>query len=324
MIWILFILLMFAISLLSLNEYYYHVVLSNTQEQQILMGKKKTNLDWISFGSAYCRYGLQSGNNGFNFGVASQFFYYTDKLLKEYAESCLKPNGIVFLIIADLVFAEEGKGLYGADRYQLLLSQKSLSDEYSFYKYFKLRFPLLSSPRKIKQLLYYLIKGGKDSYSTTMENKLTKEQAIAAAKQRCKDWCDQFGLKDTVSTDITSDLEKVFVRTRSILTGMIDFCYEHGFTPVLVVTPVSGVMNAQLGEGFIKKVLYDNIRLANKQNAPFLDYLKDERFQDINLYNYNADFLNARGRRMFTKVLLQDAKTLMENKNYENRNSDVS
>lgn len=306
------ILLILILFLLALNEYYFYVVLSHTQELQILKGKKGRNYSWIAFGSSYCRYGLASGENlsGSNFGVAAQFFYYTDKMLREYAESCLKKNGTVFLIIADLVFAEVGQGLYEAARYQLLLSKKTLGDEFSAWTYLKLRYPLIFNPKKIKNLLYYLVKGKNDEYSLST-NKLTEEQALFAARKRCKDWCEQFGLYDTFSKEIPSELEETFSKTREILTGMIQFCLEKGFKPVLVVTPVSEIMNSQLGDDFIKKVLYDNISLANKQQVPLLDYLRDERFKDISLYHNNADFLNAKGRKIFTEVLLKDAKVGM-------------
>ena len=305
------IILVITIIAFLLNEFYFHVVLSYTQELQILKGKNGKNYDWIAFGSSYCRFGLTSTPDedevGFNFGVAAQFLYYSDKMLREYAETCLKKNGIVFLIIADLVFAEVGRGLYGADRYQLLLNKLSLGNDYSFKTKIRLRFPLFSNPKRLKHLLRHIIKGNNDTYSSLSYNTLNEKQALTAAKQRCKDWCDQFGLKDTFSTEIPSELEIKFAKTRKILTGMIQYCYDNGYNPILVVTPVSGIMNSQLGNLFVKKVLYDNISLANIQGAPLLDYLKDERFQDISLYHNNADFLNAKGRRLFTEVLVNDA-----------------
>ena len=55
-----------------------------------------------------------------------------------------------------------------------------------------------------------------------------------------------------------------------------------------------------------ERVLFDNIRKANKQHVPFVNYLRDERFSDYKLYHNNADFLNARGRKLFTDVLVKD------------------
>lgn len=295
-----------------LNEYYYNIVLRNTQEHQIMRGRKKKNLDWISFGSSYCRYGLSSGEDevGFNFGVAAQFLYYSDKMLREYATSCLKNKGNVYLFIANLVFAEVGRGWYGAERYNELLKKKTLGDEFSYKKRLLLRFPLLVHPRNIKRLLRYIIKGDQNQYSTLRYNELSEKEVHDQAAKRCSDWCRQFGLKDTISNDLSDELLKKFANTRKILTGMIQYCLDNDFKPILVVTPVSKIMREHLGNDFIQIVLYDNIKMSNKQNVPFMDYLEDPEFDDSSLYCNNADFLNARGRELFTKKLLNDTLAL--------------
>ena len=246
-----------------LNEYYYHIVLRNTQEHQILRGKKKKNLSWISCGSSYCRYGITSGKGeaGFNFGVAAQFLYYSDKMLREYSTSCLKNKGNVYLIIAYLVFAEVGRGWYGAERYNELLKKKTLGDDFSYKQRLLLRFPLLAHPRNIKRLLRYIIKGDQNQYSTLRYNELSEKEVHAQAAKRCSDWCRQFGLKDTISNDLSDELLKKFANTRKILTDMIQYCLDNDFKPILVVTPVSKIMREHLGNDFIQIVLYDNIKM---------------------------------------------------------------
>lgn len=301
-----------VIVVLLLNEYYYNIVLRNTQEHQIMRGRKKKNLNWISFGSSYCRYGLSSGEDevGFNFGVAAQFLYYSDKMLREYATSCLKNKGNVYLIIAYLVFAEVGRGWYGVQRYNELLKKKTLGDDYSYKQRLLLRFPLLAHPRNIKRLLRYIIKGDQNQYSTLRYNELSEKEVHAQAAKRCSDWCRQFGLKDTISNDLSDELLKKFANTRKILTGMIQYCLDNDFKPILVVTPVSKIMREHLGKEFTQVVLYDNIKMSNKQNVPFMDYFEDPEFDDSSLYYNNADFLNARGRELFTKKLLNDTLAL--------------
>lgn len=62
-----------------------------------------------------------------------------------------------------------------------------------------------------------------------------------------------------------------------------------------------------ISKEFMEVFLYENIRQANKKNIPVLDYIYDERFQDSELY-INVDFLNGRGRKLFTKTVLDDLK----------------
>lgn len=144
------------------------------------------------------------------------------------------------------------------------------------------------------------------SFDTLENNQLTLNQVETEADQRCKSWCRQFGLSDTINDIIPGELEETFSKTRKILTNMIQFCLDNSLKPVLVVTPVSKIMNDRLSDVFIERVLFDNIRKANIQHVPFLNYLRDERFADYKMYHNNADFLNAYGRKLFTEILIKD------------------
>lgn len=87
------------ILLLVVNYYYTHVVVRNTQEYHIKQ-VEQGQWDALAFGSAYCRFGIDfSGTdmNGYNLGFASQFFYYTDKMLRQNARFT-KRGGHIFLI----------------------------------------------------------------------------------------------------------------------------------------------------------------------------------------------------------------------------------
>ena len=294
------------------NWLYKVLVLRYTQEYQIIKGaKKKDAYDIVSFGSSYARYGFdfsESGVEGCNYGLMPQFLYYTSKMVKEYINS-YKPGAYVAIVLPCLVFGEPGKGKYGADRYALLLSKGAQGDEFSLYKdLFVKRFPLL------KPSLYNLKKCIKDirripikyrEYQL-MHNELSERQVGEAAKRRCNDWINEFHLKDTQSDNIPKELEGKMAESRQILTNIIDFCLSKGLKPALVVTPVSGIMNSHLSDTFMKKVLYDNIEMANKQNAPVLDYMRDERFAGVDYYCNSADLLNQRGRRMFTNIVVKD------------------
>lgn len=304
--------LCFFVVLILFNEYYYHIVLRDEQEHKILKGLEG-RYNQISFGSSYGLFGIDFSGDpyGYNFCIGGQFFYYTDKMLREYAPRCLEKGGIVYIVIADMVFAKVGKGLYKSDRYSLLLSRKSLGKEYSLYHYIKKRMPLFFYPGTWVDLARYIInkKNRKNNYYLT-ENSLSYKEILEQARKRCDSWRKQFGFESTQSDNIPYELEGVFIKTRSILSGMISFCLENQFKPVLVVTPLSQAMNECLSDSFINKMLYNNIEKANKQGVPLLDYRKDKRFQSISLYANNADFLNVRGRKEFTKVLISDVRKM--------------
>ena len=233
-------------------------------------------------------------------------------MLHQYVKTC-KKGGVVYLIIADLVFAKEGNGLYGAEEYVKFLDRSTLGEEYSAGRYIRSRFPVFLRPRLVVSCVKRLC-GFKfpNSFKSLENNSLTETEVILEAEKRCKSWCKQFGLTNTIDNIIPKELDDVFIKTRRILTEMIQFCLDSGLKPILVVTPVSKIMNDRLGDNFIKHVLFDNISKANKQNVPLLNYLRDERLGDYHLYHNNADFLNARGRRLFTEILVSDTKQYIE------------
>jgi len=312
MIYILIVVILVGLALLA-NLLYKRIVLYDTQEEQIIRGKKMHNAyDVVSFGSSYARYAFDFSNSslkGFNFGLLPQFLYYTDKMIRDYRKS-YRDNALILIVLPDLVFAEPGKGKYGAQRYVKLLSRKVLEDEFTikgllFVKLFPLLRPSLYNLKVcIKNAMHY-----KDIVAeyNIEANSLNEEQVKDLARKRCKDWIKEFKLTNTQTNVISTALEEKFAESREILTGIIDYCMKEGLRPVLVITPVSKQMNEELSDRFLKKVLYDNIQLANKANIPFLDYLKDERFNHFSNYADNSDFLNAKARKRFSQIVIDDA-----------------
>lgn len=307
------------VGLLLLDFYYVFVVRRHEQEEEIKSGSKcKNKYDIVAFGSSYARYAYdfkESGLCGYNFGIVAQFFYYTDKMIRSFRET-YKPNCYVIITVPDLCFAEVGMGKYLPQRYVRFIRKDILGKEYSFLQYllqsyFPLFIPSLHNFKQIvKKILTYKFE---NEYTVLQSNQLSYEQTIALAKCRCQDWIKEFGLKDTQSPNLPKKLYNEFKKSSALLESIIDYCINEGLRPVLVLTPVSECMNRCLSDEFLQEVLYNNIAIANKHNIPVLDYMKDNRFQTFDLYSNNADFLNARGRKLFSKVLVDDIKEAYKN-----------
>lgn len=298
------IIIIFFFVAFSLNEFYFRI--GDTLANQI----KKTDgekYNSIAIGSTYCRYSIADKKNViFNIGIDGQFFYYTNKFLRHYAPKFLNTGGTVYIICADLAFACVGKGLYGPGKYIGLLSRDELGDDFTLSRFLKYRYPLLTNPKLIKSLVGYLVKGKRNAFIDTTVNPFSEAEVYSFSQKRCVSWCNQFGIKNTQSADISNELEEEFAKTREIMTEMIDYCLSSGYKPVLVVTPLSGIMNSMISDEFIDRVLFSNIQQANTQGVLFLNYLRDKRFDDYSLYYKSGDCLNARGRKMFTDILLAD------------------
>lgn len=299
--------------LLLANYLYKRIVLYNTQEEQIRRASRKKNAYEIaSFGSSYARYAFDFSDTtlmGANFGLLPQFLYYTEKMIIDYRKS-YKNNALIIIVLPALIFAREGKGLYGAERYINLLSKKALGDEFSIKKYITQKlFPLLvPTKQNIRRVLRNILNYRKDAAEyNQIVNVLSEAEVKKSAKQRCNDWIKEFGLIDTKTASCMDHLESEFLKSREVLSHIIEYCISEGLRPVLVVTPISTEMKEELSDAFLDKVLYNNIRMANTANVPFLDYLTDSRFTDRTNYSGNADFLNARARKEFSQIVINDA-----------------
>lgn len=300
------------VTLSMLNLFYILVVRYNDQEEEIRRGSKvKDKYEIVAFGSSYCRYAFdfsETGMTGYNFGIVAQFLYYTDVMIRSFRKCC-KDNALIIIVLPSMVFGEPGKGKYGALRYGRFVEREYLGDEYSIKNLFLQKyFPLfVPNPSCLKACLKRIISySTKDVYGSLDHNQLAIDEIKKQAIQRCNDWCKEFNLENTTSADVPAVLEKKFDESAKILEGIIDYCLEEGLRPALVVAPASSVMQQYCTKGFLEKVLYPNIRKANKKNIPVLDYYSDKRFSDVDLYANNADFLNARGRKLFTQTVVED------------------
>ena len=86
---------------------------------------------------------------------------------------------------------------------------------------------------------------------------------------------------------------------------MIDFCIEKDFEPILTILPVTKELSKHFPDKFVQEQIIDYINKANDKNVRFLNYWKDERFEDESYY-INSFFMNKIGRLKFTEQVLKD------------------
>lgn len=292
---------------LSLNFCYLYIVNKNSQENLIINGGKG-HWDYVVVGSSYGRYGIDfssAGVDGWNFSFGPQFLFYTDKILRQYSKS-FNRKCIVIIVVGEIIFVSARKTDFnGAERYRRILNKEFLGEDYSFAKRLLAGIPLLFQPLRLIAVFKYFLLGKRNYIYTLKKNMYNLSELEKVAQHRCWEWCSKFGLNDTTSGIVSEEMEKEFSRSVDILKEMISFCVENDFFPILVVPPLSSYMNKQTTPVFVKKMLYDNIEKANVRHIPFLDYRTDCRLQDMDLY-INADYLNAKGREIFTKILIND------------------
>ena len=90
---------------------------------------------------------------------------------------------------------------------------------------------------------------------------------------------------------------------------MIEEARKDGIVPILMLPPLSEIINKKISDEFINAVIDEPV--ANvASDVPFLNYMRDDRFQDYRYY-FNGDFMNQAGREKFMPILWQDIKNVM-------------
>ncbi len=263
------------------------------------------DLEIVNTGSSYAKYGLDYSSvdiKGFNFALRPQSLNYDFKLLKYYQEH-MKQNCKVIIVLPELVFGfvdfeydlSNRKYYYFFDKNQIL--------GYDLVKYLRwIKYPILSSFRNIKYVFFDI---ERKTYWEKPFDSMSYTDSKKFVESRILGWKNQFKLADMENEESSKHLEDVFIKTRKLVEDMISFCKENGFEPILLIPPVSKVLNDEIGYEFLKAVLYKNIELLNSENLTVLDYLYDDRFQSYKLYS-EGDLLNSAGRKLFTEVVLND------------------
>jgi hypothetical protein len=164
-----------------------------------------------------------------------------------------------------------------------------------------IKYPLLIKPYAIRYLFRDHVK---DERLLISEQSMQSEDLNDDVDRWSFNFKKEFGVGD-FSVPLTEEHKKCFDKMAQLLSDMIDFCIEHGLRPVLISLPATKYFSSIFSPIVREQYLYSMIRQANKRNILYLDYYYDERFQDPQYY-FSSFFLNLRGRKLFTKQVLQD------------------
>ena len=240
-----------------------------------------------------------TGVNGMNLGYCSQFLYYTEKMLYSFIDS-YKEGTKILIVLPEVVFCKEGKGIYYSDTYYEYL-KKEYIDDFNIVKYIIKNYPIFNPKSWIRLITNKILYRRKQKIDNrTIEQKV---HDIVAP------WAKVAGVKDLTQVNFPQKTKDEFAKSVEILKRMLIWCQQKQLKPILIVPPLSLNLKKKIGDTFIEKVLFENIAKANVCNAPVLDYYHNASFDDLSLYN-GVFLLNEKGRKLFTKQVLNDIKKI--------------
>ncbi len=263
------------------------------------------NLDIVNLGSNQPKFAFDYSKSnilGMNWGVGPQSFEYDFRVLK-FFHKYLKPNSKVIISICPFsFFFLEDKNKTAHHKYYNFLDSNFIDNYSNITKKLYIDYPIITAKKQILRIL-------KDTKPDTRlefeENPMSKDEIKKDALNWMNGWKKQFGINDLENIVLSEENKINIEKNIYILKNMIDFCIEKNIQPVLTIIPVTKELSKHFPDKFVQEQIIDYINKANDKNVRFLNYWKDERFEDESYY-INSFFMNKIGRLKFTEQVLKD------------------
>jgi len=272
-----------------------------------MLGNQINEVEIANLGSSHGAYdftydGLtEDGFSCFNFGHVSQTFQYDLALLKEYG-SHLRRGCLVFLPVSYFSFNNETVNETEAQalsvKYYHCLSPQNIPDYDLFTDIVTTRLPILSAGEDILKLL-----PDANLSLTVLASGETGDVDVTVFTDRAAQRYDRH----------FNNKEELFLPEREEeLTALIEYCKEHGFTPVLITTPFSSYYNDPVSEEFLNRFHSTVNRIADDTDVNYYDYSHDDRFcENLALFS-DSDHLNPEGAQYFMEILEKEVPEVRE------------
>lgn len=164
-----------------------------------------------------------------------------------------------------------------------------------------LKYPLCD----IRTLRYIVRDVKADTRLLITENSLPYVQMDFDAHGWITCWKEEFNIS-SLEDPLPDGLKNGRLISIEMMNNLVAFAKEYGYRPILVSPPMSVALTNLFSDTAKDTYIYSFVReIQSKYDIDYLDYLGDEEFSKHEYY-FNALFMNLRGRKLFTKRVLQD------------------
>lgn len=165
-----------------------------------------------------------------------------------------------------------------------------------------IKYPLLCQPSSIK----YLVKDVElDNRLKQTEQTLSLLELNIDADRWINGWKHEFNIKE-LDAPLDKQMEQFHEECADSFAAIVDFCKERSLKPILIIPPMTSILNSRFSDKAKETYIYSFIRRIQKRSdVEFLDYMSHPDFLSPSLY-FNSFFLNLRGRKHFTRRVLTD------------------
>ena len=264
-------------------------------------------IEVLNLGNSHEQCGIIYDNNidkkGYNLALESQPFEYGSNILEYYSEY-LDEGATVIIPISyfDWYYNYEeifnsGISVYN-ERYYSILDKEYMMDYELQKDILYNKFPLLTAGKDMKYIFEDISWSSKSTYDA---DEIDIEFINYKADYKYKNWTQE------VMATNQDEKEKVKNRNIKYLEKTINFCYDKGYKPVLVTSPITKQLDDKFSEEFKRDFLnncYDILKKYPK--LQYFNYCGLKAFSDSLELFVDADHLNTDGANAFSKRLFAD------------------
>ena len=271
--------------------------------------KDEDCFDIVNLGSNHPKFAFdysEAGVKGMNWAVGPQTFMYDFAILKKYKKH-LNAGAKVIIPVCPLKFFLLDTQRNNLVKYYRVFSKHEMPNYDIKQKISEYTLPVFRYPARVKRIIRDV---GTDNKLSLTKNPMNKEQIAKDATfwiEGC--WNPEFNIDVANMTSLSKTNQKSIEGNIRILSEMIQYCLDNNLQPILTILPVTKELSSKFPENFIQQNILRYINESNKHGIPVLNYLKDERFDNPDLY-INSFFMNAAGRKYFTKIFINEMKNI--------------
>jgi len=105
--------------------------------------------------------------------------------------------------------------------------------------------------------------------------------------------------------------KRFIAENTELVKEIVQFCYDNGFKPVLVSTPIYYALNEQFTDEELNRCYFDNLKkVQSEMNVPYYDLSHDAEMSVTPEYFSNSDHLNNSGATAFMEKYLSYLKEI--------------
>ena len=261
-------------------------------------------LDVVSLGSNSAKFGFDYSNEnvkGCNWAMGPQSLQLDLNILQTYY-SYLKPGATVIIPLCPFSCLVGYDYSYWSDKYYTILHHSQIPC-FNIHKRILMN-DIRQNPYRyipLLQVLKEMVKKVKHHKALAIDSDMQMQNN---ADIFINSWKEQFFLKD-FDKELSLLNKHSYKESQEILFKIVDFCKRYGFTPVIVMPPVSKHLRSRFSKVAMKRLVNDYVMDAVGKDVRFLNYFSSNDFES-NVYFRNSYFLSESGAKDFTKKVLTD------------------